>query len=318
MPEFEKEEFKFPDEKQESQEQEQDDQLEVEIEDDTPEEDRGREPMPKPLVEELEQDELDQYDDNVKQKLKQMRKVWHDERREKERAAREQQEAVALAQKLMEENKKYKQYIETGTKEYATTLQNAANLELEIAKRKYKEAYDSGDSDQIMEASQVLQTANLKVMQANNFQAPALQEENYVVQNEPEVQKPRRMNPKLETWLQKNPWYGPEAEMTALAVGIDKKIQEAGNIVIGSDEYFATLDKTMRKRFPEYFGIEETESTAKTETRTKPSTVVAPAVRSTAPKRIKLKASQVNLAKKFGLTPEQYAIELRKLEAQNG
>ena len=316
MPEMNVEDFKFPDEKQESQEQEE--QFEVEIEDDTPSEDRGREPMPKPLVEELEQDELDQYDDNVKQKLKQMRKVWHDERREKEKAAREQQEALALAQKLMEENKKYKQYIESGTKEYASTLKNAANLELEMAKRKYKDAYDTGDSDQIMEASQVLQTANLRVMQANNFQAPALQEENYVVQNTPEVQKPRARNPKLETWLQKNPWYGPDPEMTALAVGIDKKIQEVGNVVVGSDEYFATLDKTMRKRFPEYFGIEETESTARTETRSKPSTVVAPAVRSTASNKIKLKSSQVAIAKRLGLTNEQYALELRRLESQNG
>jgi hypothetical protein len=316
MPEMNVEDFKFPDEKQESQEQEE--LFEVEIEDDTPPEDRGREPMPKPLVEELEQDELDQYDDNVKQKLKQMRKVWHDERREKEKAAREQQEALALAQKLMEENKKYKQYIESGTKEYASTLKNAANLELEMAKRKYKDAYDTGDSDQIMEASQVLQTANLRVMQANNFQAPALQEENYVVQNTPEVQKPRARNPKLETWLQKNPWYGPDPEMTALAVGIDKKIQETGNVVVGSDEYFATLDKTMRKRFPEYFGIEETESTARTETRSKPSTVVAPAVRSTASNKIKLKSSQVAIAKRLGLTNEQYALELRRLESQNG
>jgi hypothetical protein len=316
MPEMNVEDFKFPDEKQESQEQEE--LFEVEIEDDTPPEDRGREPMPKSLVEELEQDELDQYDDNVKQKLKQMRKVWHDERREKEKAAREQQEALTLAQKLMEENKKYKQYIESGTKEYASTLKNAANLELEMAKRKYKDAYDTGDSDQIMEASQVLQTANLRVMQANNFQAPALQEENYVVQNTPEVQKPRARNPKLETWLQKNPWYGPDPEMTALAVGIDKKIQETGNVVVGSDEYFATLDKTMRKRFPEYFGIEETESTARTETRSKPSTVVAPAVRSTASNKIKLKSSQVAIAKRLGLTNEQYALELRRLESQNG
>jgi hypothetical protein len=316
MPEMNVEDFKFPDEKQESQEQEE--LFEVEIEDDTPPEDRGREPMPKSLVEELEQDELDQYDDNVKQKLKQMRKVWHDERREKEKAAREQQEALTLAQKLMEENKKYKQYIESGTKEYASTLKNAANLELEMAKRKYKDAYDTGDSDQIMEASQVLQTANLRVMQANNFQAPALQEENYVVQNTPEVQKPRARNPKLETWLQKNPWYGPDPEMTALAVGIDKKIQETGNVVVGSDEYFATLDKTMRKRFPEYFGIEETESTARTETRSKPSTVVAPAVRSTASNKIKLKTSQVAIAKRLGLTNEQYALELRRLESQNG
>jgi hypothetical protein len=87
MPEMNVEDFKFPDEKQESQEQEE--LFEVEIEDDTPPEDRGREPMPKSLIEELEQDELDQYDDNVKQKLKQMRKVWHDERREKEKQLQE-------------------------------------------------------------------------------------------------------------------------------------------------------------------------------------------------------------------------------------
>jgi mono/diheme cytochrome c family protein len=98
MPEMNVEDFKFPDEKQESQEQEE--QFEVEIEDDTPSEDRRREPMPKPLIEELEQDELDQYDEGVKQKLKQMRKVWHDERREKETALREQQEAIELAQKV--------------------------------------------------------------------------------------------------------------------------------------------------------------------------------------------------------------------------
>lgn len=316
MPELEENEFKFPDEQGELAQEEE--QIEVEIEDDTPEEDRGKEPMPKPIVEELEQDELDQYDENVKQKLKQMRKVWHDERRAKEQASREQQEAVALAQKLINENKRYKEYIETGSKEYASTLQNAANLELEIAKRKYREAYDSGDSDQITEANQALQSANLKVLQAQNFQVPSLQNENYDVQNNQEVQKPRNLNPKLQSWLQNNPWYGPETEMTALAVGIDKKIQEAGNIVIGSDEYFATLDRTMRKRFPEYFGTEETESKAKTETRSKPSTVVAPVVRSTASKKIKLSGTQVALAKKLGLTPEQYALELRRLESQNG
>jgi hypothetical protein len=316
MPEMNVEEFKFPDETQA--EEKPSVEFEIEVEDDTPPEDRGREPMPKSLLEELEKDELDQYDDNVKQKLKQMKKVWHDERREKERAAREQQEAIALAQKLMEENKRYKQYIESGTKEYATTLQNAANLELEMAKRKYKEAYDSGDSDQIMEASQVLQTANLKVMQANNFKAPTLQEENFVVQNAQETQVSRPSSPLLNTWLQKNEWYGQDDEMTATALGVHKKIEKSGEAVVGSERYFAILDRTMRRRYPEYFDTEETETKAKPETRPKPSTVVAPAVRSTASNKIKLKASQVNLAKRLGLTAEQYALELRRLESQNG
>jgi hypothetical protein len=317
MPENNLEEFKFPDEK-DSNEEQPSVEFEIEIEDDTPPEDRGREPMPKSLVEELEQDELENYDENVKQKLKQMRKVWHDERREKEQASREQQEALALAQKLFEENKRFKNIIETGSKEYADTLQNAASLQLEMAKQKYKEAYDSGDSDQVMEASQGLQAANIRLMQAQQFKAPSLQEENFVVQNQQATQVSRPSNPLLNAWLQKNTWYGSDDEMTATALGIHKKVERSGDVAVGSEKYFAILDKTMRRRYPEQFDTEDTETKARPETRSKPSTVVAPAVRSTASNKIKLKASQVNLARRLGLTPEQYALELRRLESQNG
>ena len=334
MPEFEKEEFQFPDEKtQESkgkpeelsvamQQEEAPEGFEVEIEDDTPPQDRGREPLPQNLKEELEKDELDTYDDAVKQKLKQMKKVWHDERRAKEEAYREQQEAVRLAQKLMEENKRIKGVLDTGGKEYAAILQNAATLEMEIAKRAYKEAYDSGDSDKLVDAQQALQLANYKMLQAQNFKMPTLQEENFEVQNQQdqaEQPAPRPINPKLDAWQKRNSWYGKDEEMTAAALGLHEKLKNSGEVAIGSDEYYAILDKTIRKRFPEYFDIEEPEDKAKAEpVRTKPSTVVAPAVRSTASNKIKLKASQVALAKKLGLTPEQYALELRKLEAQNG
>jgi hypothetical protein len=225
MPENNLEEFKFPDEK-DSNEEQPSVEFEIEIEDDTPPEDRGREPMPKSLVEELEQDELENYDENVKQKLKQMRKVWHDERREKEQASREQQEALALAQKLFEENKRFKNIIETGSKEYADTLQNATSLQLEMAKQKYKEAYDSGDSDQVMEASQGLQAANIRLMQAQQFKPPSLQEENFVVQNQQATQVSRPSNPLLNAWLQKNTWYGSDDEMTATALGIHKRSKD--------------------------------------------------------------------------------------------
>ena len=318
MPEMNVDEFKFPDETEAAAGEQPSVEFEIEVEDDTPPEDRGREPLPKPLVEELEQDELENHDEGVKQKLKQMRKVWHDERREKERAAREQQEALNLAQKLMEENKRFKNIIETGSKEYANTLQTAANLQLEMAKQKYKDAYDSGDTDRIMDANQELQAANLRVMQAQNFKPPSLHEENFVVQNQQATQVSRPANPLLDTWLQKNTWYGSDDEMTATALGIHKKIERSGDVAIGSEKYFAILDKTMRRRYPEQFDAEETETKARPETRSKPSTVVAPAVRSTASNKIKLKASQVNLAKKLGLTPEQYALELRRLESQNG
>jgi hypothetical protein len=331
MPEFENNEFQFPDEKPQGkqeelsvamQQEEAPEGFEIEVEDDTPPQDRGRQPLPQNLKEELERDELDSYDDAVKEKLKQMKKVYHDERRDKEAAFREQQEAIALAQKLMNENKRIKTILDTGGREYAAILNNAATLEMEMAKRAYKEAYDTGDSDKLVEAQQALQIANYKMLQAQSFKMPTLQEENYAVQTQPDqVQQPapRPLNPKLETWQRRNPWYGADDEMTATALGIHEKLKKSGEVEVGSDEYYAVLDRTIRRRFPEYFDIEEPEDKARSEpARTKPSTVVAPAVRSTASNKIKLRTSQVALAKKLGLTPEQYALELRKLEAQNG
>ena len=319
MPELEKNEFKFPDENAVTFEKTEAPEIELEIEDDTPPEDRGRQPLPEPLKEELEKDDLEAYDEEVKVKLKQMRKVWHDERREKEAADRERQEALRVAQALMHENQRIKTILDTGGREYASTLQKAATLELEMARRAYKEAYDSGDSDAIMAAQEKLTDAGLRVRQAENFKMPPLQQQEYVVQNAaPTQEEPRPINPKLAAWQERNhSWYGKDDEMTAAALGLHEKLKKSGEVQIGSDEYYAILDKTIRRRFPEHFEEPEVQK-AKTETRTKPSTVVAPAVRSTAPQRIRLKQSQVNLAKKLGLTPQQYALELSKLEAQNG
>ena len=319
MPEIEKNEFKFPDENAVTFEKTEAPEIELEIEDDTPPEDRGRQPLPEPLKEELEKDDLEAYDEEVKVKLKQMRKVWHDERREKEAADRERQEALRVAQALMHENQRIKTILDTGGREYASTLQKAATLELEMARRAYKEAYDSGDSDAIMAAQEKLTDAGLRVRQAENFRMPPLQQQEYVVQNAaPTQEEPRPINPKLAAWQERNhSWYGKDDEMTAAALGLHEKLKKSGEVQIGSDEYYAILDKTIRRRFPEHFEEPEVQK-AKTETRTKPSTVVAPAVRSTAPQRIRLKQSQVNLAKKLGLTPQQYALELSKLEAQNG
>lgn len=313
MPEFEKNEF--PEEKLVTFEKTDAPEIELEIEDDTPPEDRGRQPLPEPLREELEKDDLEAYDEEVKIKLKQMRKVWHDERREKEAADRERQEALRVAQALMHENQRIKTILDTGGKEYASTLQKAASLELEMARRAYKEAYDSGDSDAIMSAQEKLTDAGFRVKQAENFRMPTLQPQEYVVQNAPQTQE-APPNPKLAAWQERNDWYGKDDEMTAAALGLHEKLKKSGEVQIGSDEYYAILDRTIRRRFPEHF--EEPGSKAKTDARTKPSTVVAPAVRSTAPQRIRLKQSQVNIARRLGLTPEQYALELRKLEAQNG
>jgi hypothetical protein len=309
MPQLDLQEFKFPDEAEKKAAPE----IEIEIEDDTPEEDRGRTPMPAELVTELEQDELESYDDNVKTRLKQMRKVWHDERREKEAALREQQEALNFAQRLLEENKRIKNILTVGEKEYATSIQNVASMELEVAKKEYKDAFESGDSDRVLEAQQNLQTANMKVMQAQNFKLPPLQQEETEVQ--PETNQVSEVSdPKLIAWRKRNTWFGQDDEMTALAFGLHNKLQRSG-VVPGSDAYWDVLDKTMRKRFPEAFASEEPEEVKPQPAKPKASTVVAPAVRSTGSNKVRLKASQVQISKKLGITPEQYARELMKLES---
>jgi hypothetical protein len=287
--------------------------IELEIEDDTPEEDRGRQPLPQEMVKELEEDELEDYSEKVKTRLKQMKKVWHDERREKERVMREQQEAVTLAQKLVEENKKLKGRLTEGEKSLITTATSAAELEMEMAKRAYKEAYDSGDTDKIVDAQEKLQSASYRLNQLKGYRPP-LQTENNDVQSA-QVQAPSpRLDSRTADWRRQNTWFGQDEEMTATALGLHQKLEKQyGAQYIGTDEYWKSVDKTMRRRFPEYFGDDESEAVeAKPQRTEKPATVVAPASRSTAPKKVVLKQSQLNLAKKLGLTPEQYAKEFAK------
>jgi len=316
MPEFDKEEFTFPDEQVEK---ESASEIEFEIVDDTPEEDRNREPMPKAIVEELEQDDLSKYDEATKQKLKQMRKVWHDERRAKESAYREQQEAVELARRVVEENRRLKNTLASGEKEFVSSIQATANLELEMAKRAYKDAYDNGDSDRLVEAQQAMQEASIKIAQAKSFKLPPLQDnDNDVQSHQEQYRQPAATQPdaRAQSWRDKNDWFGADEEMTAAALGLHEKLKRNG-VVVGSDDYYSTLDKTMRKRFSEYFEDSEPEdSKSKVESApTKLSTVVAPATRSTSSNKIKLTQRQAALAKKIGITNEQYAIAMRKLEA---
>jgi hypothetical protein len=310
MAEFEKNEFKFPDETLAKGD---DVNIEIEIEDDTPEEDRNKEPMPKEIVDELDNDELEEYSDKVKIRLKQMKKVWHDERRAKEAAYREQQEAIDYARRVTEENQRLKKQYAAGEVEYVATATNAAELRLNAAKKAYREAYDEGDGDKLVEAQQVMQEATYELREVKKFKAPALQQQENAVQQQ-QVPQQQAIPPdrRAMAWQERNSWFGQDEEMTASALGLHEKLKRNG-VVVGSDDYYATLDKTMRKRFSENFESSETETKAE-QPRTKSSTVVAPATRSTSPNKVKLRASQIQIAKKLGLTPEQYAREAIKLE----
>ena len=295
-------------------------ELEIEEEDDTPSADRNREPLPEKLVEELENDTLEGYSERVKQRMAQLKKVWHDERRAKESAEREKEEAIKFARNISGENTNLKKTLSTGEVEYIKALQTSTESEMEVAKRNYSDAYETGETDLIVEAQAAMNDAQYKLTRAKGLRPKysnerALQDNEKSVQNEslqPRVPVP---DARAQDWQAKNNWFGKDEEMTSLALGLHEKLVRSG-IDPSSDVYYRRIDETMQKRFPENFG-NGTLGQDKPSQR-KPSTVVAPATRTTAPKKIRLSKTQVALAKKLKLTPEQYAREMMKLENANG
>jgi hypothetical protein len=307
-------EYKFPDEQDDvkvtTEDDQTDEQIIIDVEDNTPEEDRNKPPLPEKVKEELYNDELEDYSSKVKKKLIQMKKLAHDERREKENALREQQEAISFAQRVMEENKRLKSNLNNSEKNVLATVQKAVEMEMNEAKRAYREAYDSGDTDKVMEAQERLTQATLKVEKVKNFRPQPLQEQETPVQMQPQPVQQVRPDPSAQAWQSENPWFGEDEEMTSLALGLHERLKREG-VAVSSQEYYRRIDATIRKRFPEKF-----EEEAEQESRpVRKSSVVAPATRSTAPKRVRLNPSELNLAKKLNLTPEQYAKAKLEMEA---
>jgi hypothetical protein len=312
MPDFQKDEYKFPDEQAETKAESEN--FEIEVEDDTPEEDRDKKPSSPEFIEELEKDELEEYSDAAKKRIREFKKIWHDERRRADAAERERQEALEVTKKLYEENRNLKGKVNSTETVAVNSFKTNAEHELSMAKKDYREAYESGDAEKLVEAQEKMTAAKIKldrVLDAteNLNQRKALQERENEVKI-PQVEQPVVRDQKATAWQERNSWFGQDDEMTSLALGLHEKlVKENGMSYATTDEYYKRIDETMRKRFPENFEDVEDEKP-----RSKPSTVVAPASRSTSSKKIRLNTSQLAIAKKLGLTPEQYARELLKME----
>ena len=300
--------------------QEETSEFEIEIVDDIPEEDKGRDSMPEEIVENLEKDELDEY---TKEKGKQLKKVWNDERRAKEAAIKERDHAAKLAKQALEENKLLRQHLTQGEKVLMDNSKSSAEHELALAKKTFKDAYDAGDADLVAEASEKLASAKLNMAKAEEYvpqyTEEALQTQEDSVNNESETsvnyQQAPQADAKALAWQERNKsWWGVDRAKTSLAFGTHEQLVAAG-VDPTSDQYYESIDKEMRTRFPEKFEqeAEETPSTNGSGEQAQ-KTVVSPAKRSTSSKRVVLTNSEVRLAKRLGLSPEQYVREKLKLE----
>ena len=319
--------YEFPDEKAEKAAAEE--KFEIEIVDDTPPADRGRKPMKEP-VEDPTDEELATYDEKVQARMKKFTRGYHDERRAKEEAVREREAAETFAKQVYEENKKLQQQLSSGSKVFIEQSQSTAQLELDSAKKRYKEAYENADVDALTEAQAEIAKATLRIDKASGLKPIEVEEREFQAA-QPDQPK---MTPRTKKWVERNnDWWGVDDEMTMTAMGIDRKLQkEYGADYVGTEEYFQTIDKTMRKRFPEHFdseqSYEEDEPPPKKRTSepvdeeyeddpprraTRITSPVAPATRSTPPNRIRLKASEAAQARRLGVPIEEYARQVALL-----
>ena len=308
MAEIEKTEFEFPDEVEVNARkggkvvEPESDAPEIEVVDDTPAEDRGRKPMSEP-PRDVTDDELSKYDESVQKRIKHFTKGYHDERRAKESAEREREEALRFARSLAEENNKLKGSVNQNQTALIEQAKKVVANELDTAKRQYKEAYEAGDSDALVNAQEALTSAKMKAEKVNNFRPAPLQVEKTEVQTAYQPQPAAPVDDKLLAWQDQNQWFGSNKRMTAYALGLHEDLVGEG-IPAGSEEYYRRINTDMRERFADQFGADEP-ADAKPQ-RTK-SNNVAPATRSTAPRKIVLTQTQVNLAKRLGVPLELYA-----------
>jgi hypothetical protein len=310
------ENYKFPDEKEpdtndfEVETEESD--IELEVVDDTPEQDRGRRPLDRE-VNDPSDDEIAEYSEKVQKRMKELTHARHDERRAKEAALREREEATRVAQQLFEENKKIRDQFTQGATHYGQVVQSNAAMELQMARQKLKAAQESYDTDAIIEAQEGLAAAKYRAEAAKNYQPPSLQTKDDGVYIQPtQQQSVPQLTDRDVQWQSKNSWFGSDDEMTNLAYAVHKKLVNA-NVPAGSAEYYERVDARMREVFPDYFGETKKEQPSK-----RSANVVAAVTRAANGKtKVRLTKTQEALARKFNLTNEQYAKEVLKLTSES-
>ena len=284
--------------------------IEVEVVDDAPEEDRGRQPSKEP-IDEVTDDELTRYSDKrVAERIKKLGRGFHDERRAKEAAMREREEAMRIAQSVVAENQKLQGSLATNQNALLDQAKKVVAGEIDEAKKAYKEAYEAGDADGVLNAQEQLTAAKIRADRVNNFRPTTVQPPQTVVQPPQPVQQAPVLDAKTREWNERNPWFGQNRKMTAYALSLHEDVVESG-VPVASDEYFKRINADIRRRFPEAF--EGGQAEAKNSQRGR-SNVVAPVSRSTAPRKIVLTQSAANTAKRLNLTLEQYAQAVAELE----
>ena len=297
--------------------------LQVEVIDDTPQEDRRpAKDESASDVPEIDDDTLDKeiadYSERAGKRIAQIKYEYHEERRAKEAATRESQEAVKRLQTLMSENQRLQAMVQQGGEVLNKQAYNNALWAKQNAQEQFKKAYEEGNADEMTKAQELLSRATLAEQQSPTM-AQSLQQQ--IAENLPQqpIQE-QQIDPDMQAWSSQNPWFMstvPEhQEMTSYAMTIDQRLRNQGILPeTQSKLYYEEVDKAMRREYPSFFGVSTTEVEEPIQEKRQPSTVVASATRDSSnkkPSQIRLTQTQVKLARQLGISPEQYANQLLK------
>jgi len=303
------------------------DEIEIEVLDDTPPEDvreaRGAADRVDVDSEKFEQ-EIQNYSDNAQKRIKAVKFEYHEERRAKESAQRQAEEATRYAEQANADNSALKQSLENSNTVLIEQYGARTDAELDKVRGEFKEAYEAGDTDKLLEAQEKLSTLHAERVGTAMRQprsAPAAQQ----AAQQPQPQAGRSPPDARGTqWMRLNTWYQAKGneDMTGYAVGLHQKLIEAGYDPRVDEAYYTKIDEGVRAVFPDRFsdgdlGGNGGSPPAATLKGRKPP-VGGPTRGGKPPRKVQLTATQVALAKRLGLSNKQYAAQVAKEQLTNG
>jgi len=249
--------------------------------------------------------DLNQYSENVKGRINDLTRNWREAQR-REKAALSYAKGI---QKKMDELQKRFPKLEDN---YLSEFEKRITSDSADASRALQQAIESGDSGAIAKANERIVQLSIEKERLANTKYMREQEAEKI-KNEPQEQPQDvpeiQASPKAKAWAEKNEWFMNDNIMTTAALEIDKQIKGEG-IAGDTDAYYNELDKRLSEYFPQKFAKSEPTGTVVEEKQEqkKPVQTVASAVRNQNGRRtVKLTKSQLVIAKRLGVPPEEYA-----------
>lgn len=249
--------------------------------------------------------ELENYSDNVQKRINQLTA-------KRKQAMEEADAAYAYAKSVQEQNEQMKKKLADLDQGYMTEYGSRVETQAVEAKRMLKEAFDAGDVEKMAEAQDLMARLAIEKERLRIQKVRAEQQ----VEEEPKQEIPQRqqpaqqdLDPKLQSWMSNNPWFGTDMVMSEGAKAIHTQLVGSEGFDPTTDEYYAEIDRRMRVEFPHKF--QEKRSNAQAVT---PASNGRSATKSGRKKTVELSAGQVAMAKKLGISLEQMAKEVAKIE----